>query len=174
MASLASLASLASFHTFPFNNINLLETFLFLSRCFLFFRIELLRLFSPSPSAMNEEIYCALCGVPFDVWADLYRNGSVKGEDVEWTKYFIARKSMRGWFGFIIANLGAAVVRKAEATGAAGKVVWFLSGVGETDNFTSFEDLFPPLDYDARSQKLGENDAADPSSFFSASAYCKR
>ncbi len=47
---------------------------------------------------MNEEIYCALCGVPFDVWANLYRNGSVKDEDVEWTKYFIARKSMRGLF----------------------------------------------------------------------------
>lgn len=47
---------------------------------------------------MNEEIYCALCGVPFDVWANLYRNGFVKDEHVEWTKYFIARKSMRGLF----------------------------------------------------------------------------
>ena len=74
----------------------------------------------------------------------------------------------------MMANLGAAVVRKAEATGAAGKVVWFLSGVGETDSSTSFERLLPPPDYDARSQKLGENDAADSSSFSRASAYCKR
>ena len=74
----------------------------------------------------------------------------------------------------MMANLGAAVVRKAEATGAAGKVVWFLSDVGETDSSTSFEDLLSPSDYDARSQKLGENDAADPSSFSRASAYCKR
>lgn len=73
----------------------------------------------------------------------------------------------------MMANSDAAVVRKAEASGAAGKVVWFLSGVGETDSSTSFEGHVPPPDYDARSQKTGKNDAADSSSFSRASAYCK-
>lgn len=39
---------------------------------------------------MELEAYCALCGVPFDVYADLYRQGDITPEDVAWTKYFIA------------------------------------------------------------------------------------
>ena len=39
---------------------------------------------------MELEAYCALCGVPFDVFADLYRKSEITGNDVAWTKYFIA------------------------------------------------------------------------------------
>lgn len=39
---------------------------------------------------MCDEVYCALCGVPFDIYVDLYRSGLITAEDVEWTKYFIA------------------------------------------------------------------------------------
>lgn len=39
---------------------------------------------------MEQEAYCALCGVPFDVYADLYRQADITQEDVAWTKYFIA------------------------------------------------------------------------------------
>ena len=39
---------------------------------------------------MELEAYCTLCGVPFDVYADLYREGDITQEDVAWTKYFIA------------------------------------------------------------------------------------
>lgn len=39
---------------------------------------------------MELEAYCALCGVPFDVYADLYRQGDITPEAVAWTKYFIA------------------------------------------------------------------------------------
>ena len=42
---------------------------------------------------MCDEVYCALCGVAFDIYVDLYRSGSITAEDVEWTKYFIARQS---------------------------------------------------------------------------------
>ena len=44
---------------------------------------------------MELEAYCALCGVPFDVYADLYRHGGITEHDLSWTKYFIARKSAR-------------------------------------------------------------------------------
>ena len=40
---------------------------------------------------MELEAYCALCGVPFDVFADLYRKSDITANDVAWTKYFIAR-----------------------------------------------------------------------------------
>ena len=39
-----------------------------------------------------RSILC-LCGVPFDLYADLYWESEITGEDVEWTKYFIARES---------------------------------------------------------------------------------
>ena len=41
---------------------------------------------------MELEAYCALCGVPFDVCAELYRESDITQEDVAWTKYFIARE----------------------------------------------------------------------------------
>ena len=42
---------------------------------------------------MELEACCALCGVPFDINADLYRESEITDEDVAWTKYFIARES---------------------------------------------------------------------------------
>lgn len=40
---------------------------------------------------MSEEVYCALCGVPFGVDDDLYRTG-ITEDDVAWTQYYTARK----------------------------------------------------------------------------------
>ena len=39
-----------------------------------------------------DEYYCVLCGVPFDVLADLYRLGTVDGKDIRWTQEFRFRK----------------------------------------------------------------------------------
>lgn len=36
-----------------------------------------------------DESYCALCGVCFGVYAELYHN-RVQVEDVAWTEYFLA------------------------------------------------------------------------------------
>lgn len=39
-----------------------------------------------------EEVYCALCGVPFEVDEGVYRTDSVLHHDIAWTQYYTARK----------------------------------------------------------------------------------
>ncbi|CAD6581623.1 MAG: hypothetical protein ASARMPREDX12_000613 [Alectoria sarmentosa] len=71
---------------------------------------------------MELEACCALCGVPFDLYADLYRESEITDEDVAWTKYFIAP-------------------RKAKAAEKPSNDTWFLSGVGKNDESEGFQDL---------------------------------
>ena len=35
-----------------------------------------------------DEYYCVLCGVPFDILADLYRLGTIDEQVVRWTQKF--------------------------------------------------------------------------------------
>lgn len=42
------------------------------------------------------DTFCALCGVPFDVQADLYE-GRLEKEDVAWSQSFIACESWNWW-----------------------------------------------------------------------------
>ena len=41
-----------------------------------------------------DDLYCALCGVCFDVYTELY-DGRVQADDVSWTSFVLARKF---WF----------------------------------------------------------------------------
>lgn len=40
-----------------------------------------------------DEYYCVLCGVPFDILAEVYRLGTIDEQNVQWTQKFGFRES---------------------------------------------------------------------------------
>ena len=96
---------------------------------------------------MSEDIYCALCGVPFDVDANLYRAGSVTEDQVEWSQYFVACKVLCA----VLEGHGYLIPRQVREDKYEEPCDWYLSGIGRYDSSLDGT-MLPPTEssYDAR------------------------
>ncbi len=95
---------------------------------------------------MSEEVYCALCGVPFGVDTDLYRTGSVTDDDVAWTPVLPVSMSCT-----TLGRNGYLIPRQVRRMKYEKPCDWYLSGIGRNGSFFGWESLVPTEpDYDAR------------------------
>ena len=107
-----------------------------------------------------DECYCALCGVCFGIFTDLYQD-RVSEDEVAWTEFF----RLRTWLFHLILGirmvnrLTPIVVRQRpqsaniDNTVATAASSYFLSGVGW--GISSGTARAPPLSYDARTLHRG-------------------
>ena len=96
---------------------------------------------------MSQEIYCALCGVPFGVEANLYRSGSVTEDDVTWSQFFVACKMLHA----VLEEHSYLIPRQVREERYEQPCDWYLSGIGRY-HFSFGWSMLPPTkpDYDAR------------------------
>ena len=97
----------------------------------------------------GDDIYCALCGVPFGVDAELYRSGSVTDDDVLWSQFFIACKMLYAvpeWPRYLIR----CQVREYKNEQPC---EWHLSGIGRISGYDGCV-MLPPVEtsFDARKE----------------------
>ena len=102
-----------------------------------------------------DECYCALCGVCFGIFTDLYQH-RVSEDEVAWTEFF----RLRTWLFYLILGIRmvdrltpTAVRRRPQSASVDNTVAtatssYFLSGVGW--GISSGTARAPPLSYDAR------------------------
>jgi hypothetical protein len=102
------------------------------------------------------DVYCALCGVVFSVYAELY-GGRLRWEEVDWTSYY----QLCTYLGKLYSEeiLRFTLVRhKDQGTQNAdsnSNRSWYLSGVGEIVGAMGWEfrTPIPSLDEDMRRQE---------------------